>query len=105
MILLNWNSFSLIASDSLNSSSCDVFRIDRSISLEQGTFRTAYPLSGVWGLQDKGTGTSGGGTGNEAMMKIFQLQRDKTGLINLGEKSKTRAFFIPTILCLIQGKT
>lgn len=62
MILLNWNSFSLTASDSLNSSSCDVFRIDQSIILEQGTFRTAYPLSGVWGLQDKGTGASGGGT-------------------------------------------
>lgn len=107
MILLNWNSFSLTTSDSLNSSSCDVFRIDHSILLEQRTFHTAYPPPGVWGLQDKGTGESRGGTGNEVVMKIFQIQRHKTGLIGLGMK-KTWVlfyFFSLTIWHLIQRKT
>lgn len=70
-ILLNWNSFSLTTSDSLNSSSCDVFRIDQSIILEQGTFHTAYPYSGVWGLQGKGIGESRAGTDNEVIVEVF----------------------------------
>ena len=103
MIPLNWNSFSLTTSDSLNSSSCDVFRIDQSTILEQGTFHAADPASGVCGLRDKGIGESRAGTlsqynlatlsqlkpghtGNELRMTIFQIQRGKTGLIDLGMK-------------------
>lgn len=53
MILLNWNSSSLTASASLNSSSWDVFGIDQSGILEQRGLHTASPSSGVWRLQDK----------------------------------------------------
>lgn len=53
MILLNWNSSSLTALASLNSSSWDMFGMDQCGILEQKGLHTAPPSSGVRRLLDK----------------------------------------------------
>lgn len=57
------------------------------------------------GLRDRGTGWSGGGTRNEIMTKTFQMQRDKTGLRDLGVEKAWFLCFSPTIWHLLQGST
>lgn len=94
MTLLNWNSFSPTASGSLSSSSRDVL----GHRPEQRTCRAGC-LAVCWssGLRDRGTGWSGGGTRNEIMTKTFQMQRDKTGLRDLGVEKAWFLCFSPTI--------
>lgn len=92
MILLNWNSFSLTALASLNSSSWDVLGADQSGVLEQRGF---HCLSIFWSLETsgQGPGESRVGAGNEAVMNIFHTLRDKTGPIDLGMKNAFFLFF------------
>lgn len=80
MILLNWNSSSLTALASLNSSSWDVASLNRRTStlplhcLEFGDFWTR-------------PGESRAGAENEVVIRIFHILRDKTGPIDLGMKN------------------
>lgn len=92
MILLNWNSFSLAALASLNSSSWDVLGVDQSGILEQRGF---HCLSIFWSLETsgQGPGESRVGAGNEVVMNIFHILRDKTGPIDLGMKNAFFLFF------------
>lgn len=79
----------------------------RGITLSWGPAELSVCLSVCWslGLQDRGTGWSGGGTRNEIMTKTFLMQRDKTGLIDLRMKKAWLLFFSPTIWHLLQGNT